>query len=37
MTKTMHGKVDGNTIECDEDLGVADDQEVEVQVKLVLP
>ena len=35
MTKTIHGKVRGRTIELDEDLGVADGQEVEVQVKLV--
>ncbi len=36
MTKTVHGKVRGNIIELDEDLGVAEGQEVEVQVK-VLP
>jgi hypothetical protein len=36
MTRTMHGKVHGRTIELDEDLGVADGQEVEVQVR-VLP
>ncbi len=36
MTKTMHGKVHGRTIELDEDLGVAEGQEVEVQVR-VLP
>ncbi len=35
MTKTIHGKVRGRTIELDEDLGVAEGQEVEVQVKLV--
>jgi hypothetical protein len=35
MTKTMHGKVHGKTIELDEDLGVIDGQEVEVQVKIV--
>ena len=34
MTKTIHGKVHGRTIELDEDLGVADGQEVEVQVRL---
>ena len=35
MTKTWHGKVHGKTIELDEDLGVAEGQEVEIQVKLV--
>jgi hypothetical protein len=29
MTKTIHGKVHGRTIELDEDLGVAEGQEVE--------
>jgi hypothetical protein len=32
----MHGKVHGRTIELDDDLGVAEGQEVEVQVR-VLP
>ena len=32
MTKIMHGKVHGRTIELDEDPGVAEGQEVEVQV-----
>ena len=36
MTKTIHGKVHGKIIELDEDLGMAEGQEVEVQVK-VLP
>ena len=35
MTKTLHGRVHGRTIELDEDLGVADGQDVEVQVKVV--
>jgi len=35
MTKTVHGVVHGRTIELDEDLGVSEGQEVEVQVKLV--
>jgi hypothetical protein len=35
MTKTLHGKVHGKTIELEEDLGVVDGQEVEVQVKIV--
>ena len=35
MTRTMCGKVHGKTIELDEDLGVVDGQEVEVQVKLL--
>jgi hypothetical protein len=37
MTRTIHGKVHGKTIELDEDLGMADGQEVEVQVKVVPP
>ena len=36
MTRTMHGKIHGRTIELDEDPGVAEGQEVEVQVR-VLP
>ncbi|MCY2995385.1 MAG: hypothetical protein NTY19_47100 [Planctomycetota bacterium] len=35
MIKTLHGRVHGRTIELDEDLGVALDQEVEVQVRIV--
>ena len=35
MTKTIHGKAHGKTIELDEDLGVPDGQEVEVQVTVV--
>ena len=35
MTKTLHGKVHGKTIELDEDLGVVDGQEVEIQVTIV--
>ena len=34
MTKTLHGIVHGRTIELDEDLGVAEGQPVEVQVKV---
>jgi hypothetical protein len=37
MTKTLHGRIHGNTIELDEDVGIAEGQEVEVQVKLVQP
>jgi hypothetical protein len=37
MTKTLHGKVHGRTIELDEDPGVAEGQEVEVQMKVVPP
>ncbi len=37
MTKTLHGKVHGRTIELDEDPGVAEGQEVEVQMKVVSP
>jgi len=37
MTKTIHGRVHGKTIELDDDLGVAEGQEVEVQVKVIIP
>ncbi len=37
MSKTMHGKVHGKTIELEEDPGVVDGQEVEVQVKMIRP
>jgi len=37
MTRTLHGKVHGRTIHLDEDPGVADGQDVEVQVKVVPP
>lgn len=37
MTKTMHGKVRGKTIEFEEDLGVADGQDVEVEIKVATP
>lgn len=37
MTKTIHGKVHGKSIELEEDLGVADGQEVEIQVKILQP
>lgn len=36
-TKTVHGKVHGRTIELDEDLGVAEGQDVEVEVRIVDP
>lgn len=35
MTKTIHGKVHGKTIELDEDLGVPEGQEVEITLKTV--
>jgi hypothetical protein len=35
MTKTIRGKVHGKTIELDEDLGVAEGQEVEMHVKVI--
>jgi hypothetical protein len=35
MMRIVNGTVHGNTIELDEDLGIADGQAVEVQVKLV--
>ncbi|MBS0260314.1 MAG: hypothetical protein JSS02_00030 [Planctomycetes bacterium] len=37
MTKTLHGTVHGRTIELNEDLGVAEGQQVEIQVKLIPP
>jgi hypothetical protein len=37
MTRTLHGKVHGRTIELDEDPGVAEGQEIEVQMKLIAP
>jgi hypothetical protein len=37
MTKTFHGKVRGRTIELDEDPGVSEGQEVEVQMRVVDP
>jgi hypothetical protein len=37
MTKTLRGTVLGRTIELDEDPGVDDGQEVEVQIKVVQP
>jgi hypothetical protein len=35
MIRTVHGIIHGKTIELDEDLGVAEGQAVEVQVKVV--
>jgi hypothetical protein len=37
MIKIVHGKVHGKTIELDEDLGVAEGEEVQVQVSMVQP
>ena len=37
MTKTVQGIVHGRTIELDDDLGVADGQQVEVQVRTLPP
>ena len=37
MIKTVQGVVRGRTIELDEDLGVAEGQQVEVRVKIVPP
>ena len=34
MTKKLHGTVHGKTIELDEDPGVADGQEVELQIQI---
>ncbi len=35
MTKTIQGKVHGRTIELTEDLGLAEGQQVEIQVKVL--
>jgi hypothetical protein len=35
MTKTVHGRLHGRIIELDEDLGVPEGDEVEVEVRLV--
>jgi hypothetical protein len=35
MTTMLHGKVEGQTIELDEDLGVPEGQEVEITVRVV--
>jgi len=37
MTKIIHGKVRGRTIELSEDLGLAEGQDVEIQVKILPP
>jgi len=37
MNRTIHGKVHGKTIELDEDPGLGDGQEVEVQVRIASP
>jgi hypothetical protein len=37
MTETLHGKVHGKTIELNENLGMAEGQEVEVQVRAIQP
>jgi hypothetical protein len=37
MTKPINGKIHGTTIKLDEDLGVPDGQEVQVQVTIVPP
>ena len=35
MANALHGRVHGKTIEFDEDLGLAEGQEVEVEVKAI--
>jgi hypothetical protein len=35
MNKKLHGKIHGKTIELDEDPGVADGQEVELQINVI--
>jgi hypothetical protein len=37
VKRSLHGRVHGKTIELDDDLGVVDGQEVEVQVRIVQP
>ena len=37
MTKVLHGKVHGNIIQLEQDLGVVDGQMVEVHVRIVRP
>ena len=37
MAKPIRGKIHGKTLELDEDLGLAEGQEVEVRVKIVRP
>jgi hypothetical protein len=37
MTKVVHGKINGRTIELSEDLGLAPGEEVEVQIKTLPP
>ena len=37
MTITIYGKVHGKTIELDQDLGIAEGQEVEVRVTVLRP
>ncbi|HZV04390.1 MAG TPA: hypothetical protein VE999_04800 [Gemmataceae bacterium] len=37
MTRIIQGKIHGRTIELTEDLGLAEGQDVEVQVKIVPP
>ena len=37
MTKTIHGRIHGRTIELDEDMSLADGAEVEVTVKPARP
>jgi hypothetical protein len=36
MTKTLHGRAHGKTIELDEDLGLCEGQEIEIQVTVVV-
>ena len=35
VNKTLQGRVHGKTIEIDEDLGIAEGQQVEIQVKVI--
>lgn len=37
MTKIVHGKINGRTIELSEDLGLTPGEEIEVQIKTLPP
>lgn len=37
MTNPIHGRVHGRTIELDDDPGLADGQEVEVEIRIIQP
>jgi hypothetical protein len=37
MTRVIHGTVHGKIIELDEDIGMSDGQQVEIQVRMIAP